>query len=315
MKAAKLVAESKHNIIEVDIPTIDEFEVLVKVSICGLCASELPKWKSGVLEGFTYMGHEIVGIVVDKGRYVTNVTIGDRVTGYICDGFAEYAKAHHTLVTKVPEVLEDCEAMGEPLGCLVSGIRQTGVEIGDESAIIGLGYMGLGFMQLLKASGSSKITAIDVRQESLDLAMKLGATDSYFSQNVPIDKKVLEYGVNMAGGYDIVVEASGVAPALNLAVEMTGLHKKLSVVGFHHSGLRNLDMCLMNWKAIRVINAHERRDHFMMSSIDRGLKMIANKRIDMKSLITHEFGLNEIDRGFDVFDKKEGNYIKGYIKF
>ncbi len=314
MLAAKLVGPSKHELIEVDMPQIDEFEVLVKVHICGLCASELEKWTSGNLEYFDYMGHEIVGTVEAVGKYVTNVTVGDRVTGYITNAFAEYAKAHYSLVVKVPENLSDEEAIGEPLGCLMSGIRQTDITIGDRVCVIGLGYMGLGFLNLLKCAGASEITAIDVRPESLEMAKKLGATKVMTPQEVTNDMKVVTYGVNMDGGFDVVVEASGNERALVMAYELAGLHKKVSVVGFHQNGTRTLDVGLQNWKAITTINAHERRDDFMLDSIRRGLDLIASGRINTKDFITHTYDFEDIDTGFQEFlDKKDG-YIKGIVK-
>lgn len=314
MKAAKLVGKCRHEFIEVDIPEIDPFEVLVKVELCGLCASELEKWKSGVLQGFTYMGHEIVGTVEKIGEYVNNVQVGDRVTGYICNGFAEYAKAHHSLVLKVPDSLKSKDAMGEPLGCLVSGLRQTKVELGDRVCVIGLGYMGLGFLSLMKNAGASEIVAVDLREESLEYAKKLGATKTLFPQEVDDNYKVIEYGTNMDGGFDVVVEASGSQPALTLANQLVGLHKKLSVVGFHQGGTRTVDVELQNWKAVQIINAHERRDHFMMDSIRRGLAMIEAKRIDMGQLVTHSYDFQDLDQGFQDFLDKKDNYIKGMIQ-
>ncbi len=314
MKAAKLIGKRKHKIIDVDIPIINEFEVLVEVHICGLCASELHNWQEGILNDFTYMGHEVVGVVKEIGKYVKNVNVGDRVTGYIVNGFAEYSKVHYSLVTKVPKELEDIESIGEPLGCLVSGARQTNVDFGDKVAIIGLGYMGLGFMQIMNRKGASKVTAIDIREKSLEIAKKLGATDTYFPDNINDNMKVTTYGINMDGGYDVVVEASGTQPALTLAGEMTGVHKTMSIVGFHQNGNRNVDMCLYNWKAINIINAHERRDDFMMDSINRGLDMIKHGKINMKSLITHSYDFADIDKGFSDFENKIDGYIKGYVK-
>ncbi len=112
MKAGKLVGEKEHKIITTQIPKISDDEVLVKVKVCGYCASELHTWKTGVYKDNDFLGHEVVGVIVEKGKNVSNYNIGDRVTGYILNGFAEYSKVHHSLITKVPDCLEDIEALG-----------------------------------------------------------------------------------------------------------------------------------------------------------------------------------------------------------
>ncbi len=315
IRAAKLIGEQKHEIIEIDMPQINDEELLVKVHICGYCASELHTWITGVYTDNNFLGHEVVGTIIKTGSRTKGFNVGDRVTGYILNGFAQYTKVHYTLATIVPENLEDKEALGEPLGCLVSGALRTPVEYGDKVSVIGLGYMGLGFMQLMKIKGATEITAIDVREDALKTALQFGATKSMKPQEVTDIHKVTTYGVNMDGGYNISVEASGSAPGLNLAIELASVHGVLSCVGFHQGGSRTINMELLNWKAINFINAHERRDEVMMNSIRKGLKLIAAGNLNMKDMITHTFSLEEIDEGFKALKTKPSGYIKGVMRF
>ncbi len=313
MKAAKLIGKQTHEIISAPLPEIGPEDVLVKVVLCGVCASELEAWQSGVYTANPYMGHEVVGHVSAVGERVEKFEVGQRVTGLILAGFAEYAKAHQSLVTHVPHGLTDEEALGEPLGCLVSGAKRTPVAYGDKVAIVGAGYMGLGFLQLLQLKGAGTITAMDIRQDALDAAKHFGASDGFLSQDVTDDHRVITYGVNMDGGYDVVAEVSGSQPGIDLAGEITGVHGVLSIVGFHQKGPRSINMELWNWKALTVINAHERRDAEMMTCIDQGLSLIACGRLNTKDLISHRFSLEEIDKAFGSLVEKPAGYTKAIV--
>ncbi len=314
MKVAQLTGPQTHEIAELPIPEINEFEVLIKIEICGLCASELHTWSEADLALPARLGHEPVGTVVETGKYVSNVSVGDRVTGLIHMAFAQFAKAHYSLITKVPEHLSLAESMGEPLGCLISGARNTPVHLGDRIAIVGLGYMGLGFLQLMKLKGASHITGFDVRPENYAIALQLGADEAKHLEEVNKKDKVLEFGKNMEGGFDVVVEASGTSAGLEFAGQIAGVHKILSIVGYHQGAKREIDMCLWNWKALTVINAHERRSSYMLDCINRGLDLVINKRIQITPLLTNSYLLKDIDHGLKEFKDKKSGYIKGYVE-
>jgi len=313
MKAAKLIGPKSHKIIDAPQPELTAEEVLVKVHLCGICASELDAWKQGVYTDNPYMGHEVVGTVSAVGDRVSRFKPGDRVTGLILAGFSEYAKAHESLVVVVPDTLSDEEALGEPLGCLVSGAKRTEVSYGDSVALIGAGYMGLGFLQLLKLKGAGKITAIDVREDALSSALELGADKTLLSSEITDDYRVTTYGINMNGGFDVVAEVSGSQPGITLAGEITGVHGVLSLVGFHQYGDRTINMELWNWKALTVINAHERRGNEMIRCIEQGLELISCGRLNTKDLITHRFKLEDIDQAFESLVSKPKGYRKAIV--
>jgi len=124
MKAAVLVAPSKCEVRDLPLPEINDNEVLIKVKACGVCASELESWLKGSGGRNGVMGHEPVGTIEKMGRNVTGFSAGDRITGLIHGGFSEYTKADYRDCVKVPEKLDDFEALGEPLSCIVSGAER-----------------------------------------------------------------------------------------------------------------------------------------------------------------------------------------------
>ena len=120
-----------------------------------------------------------MGTVVAVGPEVTRVREGDQVTGLFQGAYADLCLAREDILLPVPNGIADENALGEPLACLVNAQRCTPVELADRVALIGLGYMGLGMLQLLKLRGPSRIVAIDVREESREAAMALGADETY----------------------------------------------------------------------------------------------------------------------------------------
>ena len=102
-------------------------------------------------------------------------------------------------------------------------------------------------------------------------------------------------------------------PALELAVRMLKRHSVLSVVGYHQGGPRSVDFQMLNWKAADVINAHEKRTDFKMDCLLIGLALAAAGRLELGSLITHRYPLEEADRAFADYESKPDGYIKGLI--
>lgn len=317
MKAAVLQGKRNFSIAERPMPEIGEEEVLVRILVCGLCTSEFPEWESGSAHGSSMLGHESVGIIEKVGSRVTNVKPGDRVTGMIDRSFAEYAKADSRLVCKVPDSLTDEEAMGEPLSCMMSGALRTDIRLGDSAALVGAGYFGLGFMQLMLLKGPRSMIAIDARQEALENAKRFGAAELYLPHEIPpryiSESTVIREAANEELGIDVVAEAAGNQKSLDLSIVLLRQHGILSIPGYHQ-GMRNINMQLLNLKAATVINAHEVVIINRMDCLRRGLDLIKAGKLNTRDLATNEYSLNDINHGFRELEQKPKGYIKGFIR-
>ena len=154
-------------------------EVLVRVSACGVCASELRPWTEAPFPLPHRFGHEPVGVVAGVGSDVTTLREGDRVTGLFRGAYADCCLASETELLRVPSGVNDESALGEPMACLVNAQRRTPVDLADSVAVIGLGYMGLGMVQLMKLRGPRRIVGIDVREDARKAARQYGADEVY----------------------------------------------------------------------------------------------------------------------------------------
>ncbi|MEN3203177.1 MAG: zinc-binding dehydrogenase [Atribacterota bacterium] len=314
MKQSVLVQPQKSEVWEVPIPAIGPRDVLIRVRVCGVCASELHgPWKNPPSLPWK-MGHEVVGEVVEVGEEVKDFHPQMVVTGLVSQGFAEYAVAPETHLVPVPEEVPFEFALGEPLSCVISAVRRTPLELGDTVAIVGVGFMGLLTLQAIRFKGPARIIAIDTREEALELAKSLGADEVYTPQEIPPKLKMVHWeNLGKGFGADVVVEASGTQSALTLASEIVREHGILSIVGYHQEGPRIIDMQLWNWKAISVINAHERRVDFQMDCMRRGLDLLKAGKIRMEPLITHKYSLDQVDQAFIDLETKPKGFIKGVI--
>lgn len=314
MKACVLTNKKTTEIIERPMPEINDDEVLVKMLICGVCSAELPAWKAGEGRADGVLGHEPVGIIEAVGKSVTGFAEGDRITGFCLGSFAQYVKVNYKLIAKVPESLDVVEAIGEPMSCMYSAAERTPVSLGDTVAIVGLGFMGLGMLQLMKLKGAGQIIAVGRNQASLDHARKFGADIAWRPEEVE-DRCLAASGWDIFGkGLPVVVEAAGSQSALSLAGDMTAIFGYLSVVGFHQEP-RTLNIDMWNKKGITMINAHERRKELQTVYMAKMMELIMQGKFRAKEMVTHAFTPHEIDLAFASLENKPAGYIKGYVDF
>ena len=312
MKISEVYQPRSSRIIDINIKEPKVNEILIKVKACGICGSEYFSWNNADNPPI-YLGHEASGEVICVGKGVLGFTPGDNVTGLFRESFAEYSVIDSRLVMKFPKTLHfDEAALGEPISCVISGALRTEVGLGKTIVIIGLGFMGLMVLQLMRLKGAYKIIAIDTREEMSELAKHYGADEFYAPESVP--EKYILMDNKGKNGVDIVIECTGKEEAFALAIKMLKCHSILSIVGYHQGGLRNVDLQMLNWKAADIINAHEKRIDFKMNCMDIGMRLVEKGQLRVKDLMTHFYNIDDIDMAFKDFEKKSKGYIKGVLR-
>lgn len=314
MRYSQMIAPRISEVVADVTPEPGPGEVLVRVTACGVCASELHPWAEGTATYPHRFGHEPVGRVAEIGPLVRRFQVGDRVTGLFNGAYADVSLANEGNLLAVPVEVSEESAFGEPLACLVNAQRRTPVDLGDRVAMIGLGYMGLGMLQLMKLRGPRQIVAIDVREEARALALSLGADEVYHPEEIPDASRLTRFSDWQSNrGFDVVVEGSGTQAGLTLAGELVRAHGVLSILGFHQGGPRQVEVGMWNWKAIDVVNAHVRRFDVLLENMRIGLELEAKGLINLGSLVTHRYGLDEVDRAYADLQGKPAGFIKAAI--
>lgn len=315
MRSALITAPGQVELQTVSLPEPKADEVRIKLEGSGVCASNLPLWEGR--DWFSYPaeagspGHEGWGIVDAIGEEVSHLKIGDRVTGLSYHAYAEYDLAKANELVKLPDDLNGFPFPGEALGCAMNIFSRSDIRPGQTVAIVGAGFLGLLLIQLAKAEGA-RVIAVSSRKFSLHSAVREGADhivemDDHFE----IIKKVK--ALTEANFCERVIEATGVEWPLNLACELTSVRGKLIVAGFHQDGMRKINMQLLNWRGIDMINAHERNSQQYLVGIRNAIKAIREKRIDPFPLFTHSFLLKNVEKAFTYLAERPEGFIKALI--
>ncbi len=280
-------------------------QVLVRVLHVGLCASELPEWQGGPAEGQAPIpaGHEPVGTIHAIGDGVDGFRVGQVVTGRLEPALADYVYALPVDIVPVPSGLDPSVALGEPIGCVVDGYRRAMPAPGARTAVVGLGFMGLVMTRLLTLSPTSCVWAVDPRSDARDAAVRAGAT----RVSAPDDPAL------GSDGFDLVVEASGTQPGLDLASALATEQGTLSILGFHQAASRAVDVQSWNWKALDVVNAHVRDRHRLADSTRAALRLLGAGKLQIADMLSHRYPLEQVDQAYEALQNKPPGFIKAVI--
>jgi len=291
-------------------------ELLVKMEGVGLCASNIPVWEGR--EWFQYPlepgtpGHEGWGIIEEKGAQVVDFEIGQRVAILQGNAFSEYVTVPAQDAVVLPSELDGMPFPGEPFGCLMNIFRRADIQKGQTVAIIGLGFLGLGLIKLCKARGAN-VLALSRRDSSLQQAAKDADLCIKMEDHYHIIEKIQEY--TGGKGCERVIECTGKQWPLDLATEIVGDYGKLIIGGYHQDGLRNVNMQKWNWKAIDVINAHERDPGKYKEGMVAAVEAVKEGLIIPEDLLTHNFHFDQLAEAMELLRACPEGFIKGYIKF
>ena len=315
MKAAVVTAAGSIEIKDVPLPEPAKGEVRIKLEGSGVCASNIPVWEGR--EWFNYPlpagnpGHEGWGIIDTIGPGVACLRVGDRVACLSYNAYAEYDIAKADDVVVLPSSLKNKPFPGEPLGCAMNIFERSDIRRGHTVAIVGTGFLGALLVQLAKSAGAFVI-AVSQREFSLETARRCVADelvkmDDHYSI---IDKVKILTRSRLC---DRVIEVTGKEWPLNLAIELTAERGKLIVAGFHQDGMRQVNMQLLNWRGIDVINAHERDPRQYIKGMRNAITAIQKGQINPFSLFTHSFSLEETETALNSLKSREDGFIKALI--
>jgi threonine dehydrogenase-like Zn-dependent dehydrogenase len=315
MRAAVLTGAGKLKIDEVPLPEPGPGQVRIRLEGCGVCASNLTPWEGPEWMHFPTepgaLGHEGWGIVDAVGQGVGGLRPGDRVGALSGHAYAQYDLANASEVVKIPDALKDAALPLEPFGCAFNIFRRSDIRDGQTVAILGIGFLGAILVRLASNAGA-RVIAISRRQESLDLASRMGA-----AATIPMHDHahIIERVRDLTGGTfcDRVIEAVGKQWPLDLAAELTREGGRLVIAGYHQDGPRQVNMQLWNWRGFDVANAHERDPAVSVRGMREALEAIENGLIDPAQLITHSFPLDRLDAALDATRERPGNFVKAVV--
>jgi 2-desacetyl-2-hydroxyethyl bacteriochlorophyllide A dehydrogenase len=314
MKIAVLTGPQRFEVVDEPVPDIAPDEVLVRTAACGVCASELDMWQGRGASPFPlYPGHEVSGTVVAVGAEVQGVAEGDAVAVWATGrGFAEFVAVKAEYCRPADGVPVE-EALAEPLACAVNAVELADVRLADDVVIIGAGFMGNLVQQLVQLRGPRHVVVADTRTDALERAAKLGATRTVDVTSEPLEVVVAE--VTGGVGADITFEVTGTQAGLRGVGDVTRMSGKIAIVGYHQGEPRQIPLAQWNWMAFQIVNAHFRDVGTIMRGMSIGMRLLTAGRISLDGLVTHRFGLDEINDAFATAVAKPEGFVKSTVTF
>lgn len=332
MKAAMYYKGEKYmKIEEVPTPEPGPGEVLVKVAACGVCHTDLHYLDHGTptfMEPPFILGHEISGTVVALGPGARGFAEGDTLIipavltcgqcpacrlgrenicqrmkmlgNHMNGGYAEYVvvptKDLIPLSKDLP--LEDCSIIADALSTPYHAVVNRGEVLpGQKVAVFGCGGVGINVVQFAALAGA-RVIAVDIQDEKLELAKKLGA-EMVFNANTPKVAKVIR---KATGGCDTAFEAIGKPEVMLEAMNVINPGGRFVMVGYSPHTLA-LPAGRIMFREMEI------RGSLGCRPVDyhRIVGLVESGRLQLEPLISTRYPLEEINQAFD--DMREGKPI------
>jgi threonine 3-dehydrogenase len=315
---------------EVPIPKIGVNDVLVKIKKTAICGTDLhiykwDEWSQRTIKPPMIIGHEYVGTVVDMGPGVTNLKIGDRVTGeghiacghcrncrrgknHICQNivgtgvningvFAEYAAIPASnIVLLNKKISDDLISIFDPFGNATHTALSFPV-VGEDVLITGAGPIGCMATAICRFAGARYIVVTDLSDYRLELAGKMGATKTINPTRERIAAAVTELGMV---GFDLGLEMSGSPAAFNEMIDNMFNGSKIALLGILPASTQ-IQWDKIIFKAIHIKGIYGREMYETWYKMEQ---MILSG-LDITPVITHHLSIAEFQEGFDIME--EGN--------
>ena len=340
MKALLLTAPSTLAIVDFPTPAIADDEGLVRIHACGICGSDFHGWdgSSGRRQAPLIMGHEAAGEIVATGPRVEKWRAGDRVTfdstiycgvcHFCCQGqinlcenrrvvgvspteykqhgaFAEFVAVPSRILYRLPDTLPfDQAAMIEPVSIAVHAVQRITIAATDTVVVVGSGMIGLLIVQALRWAGAKRIVAVDLAENRLTLARRLGATHTFNPSTSDVAAEVARLTEGL--GADAAFEVVGLTPTVNLAIAVLKRSGSCVLVGNLSPKTQDFPLQAVVTKEITVTGTCSSAGEYPLC-----LDLIARGVIDVKPMIETVAPLDDGAAWFEKLSAKDGGkYMK-----
>lgn len=330
MKAMVLNAPNKVAYQDVNVPGKHSDEVLIKVTHTGMCGTDLKIYQGSIPVGYPLiMGHESVGEVVEEAngfKAGTRVIVDPALSCGACyncragqsnicpnggligrdqdGGFAEYLTAPAANVFVLPaEVAGDEAPLIQPMTTCLHAQRLARIIPGEAVIVLGLGVTGLLHVQLAKAHGAYPVIGITRSGWKCELAEKLGA-DFTFAPDDTVLKRI--QAITEERGADVVIESVGKLSVLAQAIQLARLGGRIVPFGIYTEKEGSLPFYDLYFKELAVINARVAKSEDYPACID----FVKRGVVQLKPLISHTLGLDEMNAALDMLDSGDSNRMK-----
>jgi L-idonate 5-dehydrogenase len=317
-------------------PRPEETEVLVRFGAGGICGSDLHYYHRGRVGDFALrepmvLGHEVAGEIVEVGRNVTKVRVGQRVAvnptracltcDYCLSGksnlcrnvrffgsaarfphvqgaFAELFTASEHQCVPIPDSLSyRLAACAEPFAVTLHAVARAGNILGRRVLVTGSGPIGVLAVGAVRLAGAAQIVVTDLFDEPLRIAERMGATQVV---NVGAPSSEFEIFTREGGWFDVAIEVSGNARGLENCIDATRPGGRIVQVGLLPPGSSNVPVNKVTAKELEIAGTFRFHEEFQWA-VDA---LIAG-RIDVAPILSGAYKFPEATTAFELASDRQ----------
>lgn len=329
MKSLRLHAVGDLRLHEEPIPEPGYDEVLIRVKAVGICASDLHWVKDGTTGDQTIttpvvLGHEFGGVIESGDLKGTRVAVDPCVPCDTCEfclrgdpnlcpdhyfagqppqdgALRQYMSWPLKAVIPIPDFISDEDAaVLEPLGVAIHTVDLGKIKPGMTVGVYGCGPIGLLVIQMARVAGASEIIATDILPHRLEAAAALGAHKTYLaspegSERAPILANTHKLGV------DVAFEVAGENSAVETAVETVKPGGRVVLCGIPSINQTCFRASTARRKGLTILMVRR-----MKHTYPRAIKLVESGQVNLASVVSHQFPLEQALEAFKVAQHREG---------
>ena len=327
---------------QIEKPEMHANESLVEVLYSGLCGTDIKTYKQGhrMFTPPCVLGHEFSGRIIEAGADMDPALIGKKVVvaPYIGCGecamcksgfeelcttwpkphtegaFTEFLTVDADMVKGGMLVLDDdmdekVMTLAEPFACILNSMGKSQVKAGQNALVIGAGPMGLLHIEGLKMAGAKNILVSEYNDTRCKIAEAMGAKTINPSKtpDVKAEIKKLLNGENLHQVFVCV----GIPSVVEDAMLLVSKGGTVNIFGGLKTGCTiTIDPNIIHYSEVKVVGTFG----FSSKNYLDAAHSIAEGKVDLSSLITHEFKLEEADKAFDLGAHPTDDVVKIVVK-
>ncbi|QGK71242.1 L-threonine 3-dehydrogenase [Allosaccharopolyspora coralli] len=311
---------------EVPDPTPGPTDVIIRVHRTGICGTDLhieawDDWAAKTVPAPLVIGHEFAGEVVEVGSAVTQVCVGDQVSGeghlvcgrcrncragrrHLCantrglgvhrhGAFADYAVLPESNCWVHQQDLDpDVAAIFDPFGNAVHTALSFPV-VGEDVLITGAGPIGLMAVAVARHAGARNVVITDVSDHRLELGSKVGATRALNVAESSVEEAQRQLG--MTEGFDVGMEMCGQPAALREMIGNMSHGGRIAMLGLPSEGFA-VDWGQVVLKMLTVKGIYGRE----MFETWYSMSVLLEAGLDLTPVITHRFPCTQYEEAFET---------------
>ncbi len=310
--------------------------VLLRITVAGVCGTDVHIWEGRL--SFTVpplvLGHEFAGVVEEVGKGVRNFAAGDRVK---CDsvlgcgdcawcrqgatqfcprgaefgitrdgGWAQWLEVPERNLHDLPDSISDEVAAIMDVE-VIGSLRKAGISPGETVAVFGAGPAGLIALQCARILGAGSVILCGTRAERLELGKRLGADHVIDVSRTDAVAEVR--GITGGLGADLAFDAAGTEKAILNALEVVRPQGRVVYYGVPERAIREFPLHDAVLKDVVMYGALSNRTGW-----DELIGWVASGRLDLRSLITHRFPLEQAGEALATMRDRRDGAIKAVLQ-